>query len=68
MNPRDMVGRIYKEDHYTLLQTKYGSAGPCGVKEEDFYFYVCSIVSLWELMTPGEEPFLVPGACLAGFM
>ena len=31
-------------------------------------FYVCSIVSLLELMTPGEEPFLTRGACLAGFM
>ena len=31
-------------------------------------FYVCSIVSLWELMIPGEEPFLTLGACLAVFM
>ena len=43
------------------------SSGPFGFKEEDL-FYVCSIVSLWELMTPGDEPFLTPGACLAGFM
>ena len=28
--PRGMVGRIYKEDHYTLLHTKYESSGPCG--------------------------------------
>ena len=28
--------RIYKEDHYTLLQTKYESFGPCGFGEEDF--------------------------------
>ena len=27
---RGMVGRIYKEDHYTLLHTKYKSSGPCG--------------------------------------
>ena len=26
--PRGMVGRIYKVDHYTLLHTKYESAGP----------------------------------------
>ena len=29
-DPRGMVGRIYKEDHYTLLHTKYKSSGPCG--------------------------------------
>ena len=29
-DPRGMVGRIYKEDHYTLLHTKYESSGPCG--------------------------------------
>ena len=38
MDPRVMVGRIYKEDHYTLLQTKYESSGPCGFGEEDFFF------------------------------
>ena len=36
MDPRGTVGRIYKEDHYTLLHTKYGSSGPCGYKEEVF--------------------------------
>ena len=36
MDPRGMVGRIYKEDHYTLLHTKYESSGPCGFGEEDF--------------------------------
>ena len=30
MDPRGTVGRIYKEDHYTLLHTKYESSGPCG--------------------------------------
>ena len=30
MDPRGMVGRIYIEDHYTLLHTKYESSGPCG--------------------------------------
>ena len=30
MVPRGTVGRIYKEEHYTLLQTKYESSGPCG--------------------------------------
>ena len=31
-----MVGRINKEDHHTLQQTKYESSGPCGFGEEDF--------------------------------
>ena len=35
-NPRVTVGRIHKEDHYTLLHTKYESSGPCGFGEEDF--------------------------------
>ena len=35
MDPRGMVGRIYKEDHYTLLHTKYESSGPCGFGKED---------------------------------
>ena len=38
MNPRSTVGRIYKEDYYTLLHTKYGSSGPSGFKEE---FVLC---------------------------
>ena len=50
MDPRGTVGKIYKEDHYTLLLTKYESSGPCGFGEEDF-FYVFPIVNLWELMT-----------------
>ena len=37
-DPRAMVGRIYKEDHYTLLHTKYESSGPCGFREEDFFY------------------------------
>ena len=45
MDPRGMVGRIYEEEHYTLLLTKYESSGPCGF-EEDFF----PIVSLWELI------------------
>ena len=67
MDPRGMVGRIYKEDHYTLLHTKYESSGPCGFGEEDF-FYVFSIVCLWELMAPGAGPLSTPGAWLAGFI
>ena len=38
MDPRGTVGRINKEDHYTLLQTKYESSGPCGFGKEDFFY------------------------------
>ena len=38
-DPSGMVGRIYKEDHYTLLHTKYESSGPCGFGEEDFFMF-----------------------------
>ena len=37
-DPRGMIGRIYIEDHYTLLHTKKESFGPCGFREEDFIF------------------------------
>ena len=36
-DPRGMIGRVYIEDHYTLLRTKYESFGSCGFGEEDFY-------------------------------
>ena len=39
MDPRGTAGRIYKEDHYILLQTKYESSGPCGFGEEDFFMF-----------------------------
>ena len=39
MDPRGTVGRIYKEDHYTLLQTQYESSGPLGFGEEDFFMF-----------------------------
>ena len=61
MEPRGTVGMIYKEEHYTLLHTKYESSGSCGFGEEDL-FYVFPTVSLWELMTPGAGPFLTAGA------
>ena len=38
-DPRRIIGRIYKEDHYTLLHTKYDSSGPCGFGEEDFLMF-----------------------------
>ena len=36
-DPRGMIGRIYIEDHSTLLHTKYESSGPCGFREEDIF-------------------------------
>ena len=39
MDPRGTVGRIYKEDLYTLLHTKYESSGPCGFREEDCFMF-----------------------------
>ena len=59
MDPRGTVGRIYKDDHYTLLHTKYESSGPCGFREEDL-FLCFPIVSLWELMTPGGGAIFYP--------
>ena len=39
MDPRGMVGRIYKEDHYTLLHTKYESSWPCDFGEKSFFMF-----------------------------
>ena len=44
--PRGMVGRIYKEDHYTLLLTKYESSGPCGFGVEDFFLCISHCKSM----------------------
>ena len=38
-DPRGMLGRIYKEGHYTLLQTKYESCGSCDFGEDCFIFF-----------------------------
>ena len=56
MDPRGTLGRIYKEDHYTLLHTKYESSGPYSFREEDFSHDA-----------PGAGPVWTPGARLAGF-
>ena len=60
-DPRGMVGRICKEDHYTLLHTKYESSGCCGFGEEDFF--LC-----FSYDAPGAGPVWTPGARLAGFI
>ena len=45
-----MIGRIYIEDHLTLLHTKYESFGPCGFGEADFFMF-CPITP------PGRGPY-----------
>ena len=59
MDLRGTVDRNYKEDHYTLLHTKYESSGPCGFGEEDFFCFSHD--------APGAGPVWTPGARLAGF-
>ena len=49
MDPRGTVGRIYKEEHYTLLQTKYESSGPYGFGEDFFYVF--------PMTPPGRGPY-----------
>ena len=61
MDPRGTVGRIYKEDHYTLLHTKYESSGPYGFGEEDF-------LKFFPHDAPGAGPIWTPGARLVGFI
>ena len=39
MDPKGMVGRIYEEEHYILLQSKYESSGPCDFREVDFFMF-----------------------------
>ena len=50
MDPRGTVGRIYKEDHYTLLHTKYESSGSCGFGEEGLFY-------VFPVMHPGRGPY-----------
>ena len=62
--PRGMVGRIYKEDHYTTIHCytqKNESSGPCGFREEDFFLY-------FPHDAPGAGPVWTPGARMARFM
>ena len=50
MDPRGTAGRIYKEDHYTLLHTKYERSGPCDFGEEDFFY-------IFPMTPPGRGPY-----------
>ena len=75
MDPRGTVGMIYKEDHHTLLLTKYESSGPCVFEEEDFFlcFSHCksmgandhrggAIFKSFSHDAPGAGPVWTPGA------
>ena len=62
LNPRGIigrgtVGRICKEDRYTLLHTKYESSEPCVFGEVVF-----SIVSIWELSVSMKTTSLIQSA------
>ena len=48
-DPRGMIGRIYIEDHQTLLHTKYESFGPCGFWRRFFYVF--------PMTPPGRGPY-----------
>ena len=61
-DPRGMVGRIYREDNYTLFHTKYESSGPCGFREDVLCF------SHDDPHDPRAWPVWTPGARLAGFI
>ena len=37
MDPRGTVGRIYKEDHYTLLHTRKESSRPYADKNNEIW-------------------------------
>ena len=52
-DPRGTVGRIYKEDHYTLLHTKYESSGLVSIR-----FFIM-FVSLWELSVAIKTKVLI---------
>ena len=54
MDPRGTVGRIHKEDHYTLIKTKYISFGPCGFGEEDF-------LKFFSVTPPGRSQYRPQG-------
>ena len=60
MDPRGMVGSIYNEDYYTLLNTNYESSRPCGLREEDFLCFSRDV--------PGAGPVWTQGALFAVFI
>ena len=51
-DPRGMTGRMYKEDHYTSLHTKYESSVSCCFRRRFFKVF---------LMTPRAGPVWIQG-------
>ena len=60
MDPRGMVSRIYKEDHYTLLNTNMKAPGLVVLEKKIFLCFSHD--------APGAGPVRTPGARLAGFI
>ena len=54
-DPRGTVGRIYKEDYYTLLHPKYESSGPCGFGEEEFFLCFSHCKSMGAICYHGNQ-------------
>ena len=53
LNPRGMVGRIYKVNHYALLHTsKYRSCACASWIHSELKKKFFHIISLWKLMIP----------------
>ena len=61
MDPRGTIGRIYKEVHYTSVQTKYESSESLVVSKKKIF--LC-----FSHDAPGAGPVWTPGARLAGFI
>ena len=62
MDPRGTVGRIYKEDHYTLLHTNTQNMKALGLVVSEKIFLCFSHDA------PAAGPVWAPGAWLAGFI
>ena len=63
LDPRGMVGRIYKGDYLTLLQTKYKTSGLYGFREEDFILSFSFSKSMGA-HDPRDEANLDPGGMI----
>ena len=61
LDPRDLIGRIYVGDYYTLLHTKNISCGPHGFREEDFLSFFSHYKPIGA-NDPGAWPVWTPGA------
>ena len=66
MDPRGMVCRIYK--HTIHCYTQNMEILGLVVSKQKIFLCLFHCKSILELIPPREEPFLTPGAWLAGFM